>query len=133
MAIFKNQFHYDNSLAYIDAEWSTDVDLELNVRFAHGPFLMDYHGLQPAFVKRFKEDFTAFYEKVMKDYDEVTGRSNTFEDCFDAMVEGMTEIDYKPTPRYIQIDFDPWWDSESVKAIMNDTITMMERLQHEQS
>jgi hypothetical protein len=96
-------------------------------------------------VQSFKEDFTAFYEKVMKDYDEVTGKSNTFEKCFDAMVEGMTEIDYNPTPRYIKIDFDPigkstdrqsicddltrkyfGWDSEVVKTIVNDTITMME-------
>lgn len=32
----------------------------------------------------------------MKDYDEVTGRSNAFEGCFDAMVDDMTEIDYVP-------------------------------------
>lgn len=105
MSIFKKPVYFDNSLVYIDAAWSTDVDLELNVRFAHGPFLMDYHGLQPAFVKNFKEDFTAFYEKVMKDYDEVTGRSNLYEDCFDAMVEGMTETSYNPEPKLIKINF----------------------------
>lgn len=32
-------------------------------------------------------------KKVVKDYDEVTGRLNTFEDCFDAMVDDMTEIE----------------------------------------
>lgn len=105
MAIFNTPFHYDNSMVYIDTAWSTDADQELNVRFVHGPFLMDYHGLQPAFVKHFKEDFTAFYEKVMKDYDEVTGRSNTFEDCFDAMVEDMTETSYNPESKLIKINF----------------------------
>lgn len=126
MSIFST--HYDNSIVSVDTAWSPSADPVLNVKFARGPFSMDYHCLQSRFVRSFKEDFTAFYEKVMKDYDEVTGRSNAFEDCFDTMVEDMTEINYKPTPRYIQIDFDPWWDSESVKAIMNDTITMMERL-----
>lgn len=96
MAIFKKPYYYDNSIVYMDTAWSTSCDPELNVKFAHGPFDMDYHCLRSRFVRSFKEDFTAFYEKVIKDYDEVTGRSNTFEKCFDAMVEGMTEIDYVP-------------------------------------
>ena len=145
MAIFKNQFYYDNSLVYVDTAWSTSCDPELNVKFAHGPFDMDYHCLRSRFMQNFKEDFTTFYEKVMKDYDEVTGRSNYFEGCFDAMVEDMTEIDYRPEPKVINIDFDPiakstdrqdicddltrkyfGWDSEVIKTIVNDTITMME-------
>lgn len=94
--IFKNQFLYDNSLVSIDSALSSDADPEINVRFAHGRFNMDYQCPRSAFVNDFKEDFTAFYEKVMKDYDQVTGRSNAFEDCFDAMVDDMTEIDYVP-------------------------------------
>lgn len=97
MSIFST--HYDNSIVYMDTAWSTSCDPELNVKFAHGPFDMDYHCLRSRFVRSFKEDFTAFYEKVMKDYDEVTGRSNTFEGCFDAMVDDMTEIDYVPEPK----------------------------------
>lgn len=145
MAIFKKPYYYDNSIVYIDTALSTNADPEVNVRFAHGRFNMDYYCPRSAFVNDFKKDFTAFYEKVMHDYDEVTGRSNAFEGCFNAMVEGMTEIDYNPTPRYIHIDFDPigkstdrqsicddltrkyfGWDSEVVKTIVNDTITMME-------
>ena len=103
MSIFKT--HYDNSLVYVDTEWSTKSNPELDIRFSHGPFLMDYHGPQSAFIKDFKEDFTAFYEKVMKDYDEVTGRSNTLESCFDAMVDGMTEIDYRPEPKRKKIPY----------------------------
>ena len=105
MAIFKKPFYYDNSIVYVDTAWSTNAYPELNVKFAHGPFDMDYHGLQSTFVKHFKEDFTAFYEKVMHDYDEVTGRSNDFENCFDAMIEDMTEIDYRPWTKVINIDF----------------------------
>lgn len=96
MAIFKKPYYYDNSLVYVDTAWSTSCDPELNVKFAHGPFDMDYRCLRSRFVRSFKEDFTAFYEKVMHDYDEATGRSNAFEGCFDAMVEDMTEIDYVP-------------------------------------
>ena len=96
MAIFKNQFHYDNSIISVDTAWSPSADPVLNVKFAHGPFSMDYHCLQSRFVRSFKEDFTAFYEKVMKDYDEVTGKSNGFEDCFDALLDDMTEINYRP-------------------------------------
>ena len=97
MSIFST--HYDSSLVSVDTAWSPNADPVLNVKFARGPFSMDYHCLQSRFVQNFKEDFTAFYEKVLKDYDEVTGRSNTFEKCFDAMVEGMTEIDYRPEPK----------------------------------
>ena len=94
MSIFKT--HYDNSLVSVDTAWSPSADPVSNVKFAQGPFSMEYHCLQSRFMRSFKEDFTAFYEKVMKDYDEVTGRSNDLESCFDAMVEGMTEIDYRP-------------------------------------
>lgn len=103
MSIFST--HYDNSIVSIDTEWSPSADPVLNVKFAQGPFSMDYHCLQSRFVRSFKEDFTAFYEKVMKDYDEVTGRSNRYEDCFDAMVEGMTETSYNPEPKLIKINF----------------------------
>ena len=145
MAIFKKPYYYNNSIVYMDTEWSADADPEINVRFAHGRFNMDYYCPRSAFVNDFKKDFTAFYEKVMKDYDEATGRSNDFEGCFDAMVEDMTEIDYRPEPKVINIDFDPiakstdrqdicddltrkyfGWDSEVIKTIVNDTITMME-------
>ncbi len=105
MAIFKNQFHYDNSLVYVGTEWSTSADPELDVRFSHGLFGMNYYGRQSQFVQNFKEDFTAFYLKVMRDYDEVAGRSNNFEDCFDTMAEDMTEINYSPEPKLIKIDF----------------------------
>ena len=105
MAIFKNQFGSDSSLVYVDTEWSTKCNPELDIRFSHGPFCMKYYGPQSAFIKDFKEDFTAFYEKVMKDYDEVTGRSNDFENCFDTMVEGMTEIDYRPEPKRKKIPY----------------------------
>ena len=94
MSIFST--HYDNSLVYVDTEWSTKSNPELDIRFSHGPFGMKYYGPQSAFVKDFKEDFTAFYEKVMYDYDEVTGKLNGFEDCFDAMLDDMTEINYRP-------------------------------------
>ena len=103
MSIFKT--HYDNSLVSVDTAWSPNADPVLNVKFARGPFSMDYHCLQSRFVQNFKEDFTEFYEKVMKDYDEVTGRSNTFEKCFDVMVDGMTETSYNPEPKLIKIDF----------------------------
>lgn len=103
MSIFST--HYDNSIVSIDTEWSPSADPVLNVKFAQGPFSMDYHCLHSRFVRGFKEDFTAFYEKVMKDYDEVIGRSNRYEDCFDAMVEGMTETSYNPEPKLIKINF----------------------------
>lgn len=105
MAIFKKQFVNDSSLVYVDTEWSTKSNPELDIGFSHGPFCMKYYGPQSAFIKDFKEDFTAFYEKVIKDYDEVTGRSNTLESCFDAMVEGMTEIDYRPEPKRKKIPY----------------------------
>lgn len=114
MAIFKKPFYYDNSIVYMDTAWSADADPEMNVRFAHGRFNMDYQCPRSAFVNDFKKDFTAFYEKVMKDYDEVTGRSNTFEKCFDAMVEGMTETSYNPEPKLIKIDFK--LENEEVKV-----------------
>lgn len=103
MSIFKT--HYDNSIVSVDTAWSPSADPVLNVKFAQGPFSMDYHCLQSRFVRSFKEDFTAFYEKVMKDYDEVTGRSNAFEGCFDAMVEDMTETSYNPEQKLIKINF----------------------------
>lgn len=65
MAIFKKPYYYDNSIVYMDTAWSTSCDPELNVKFAHGPFDMDYHCLRSRFVRSFKKDFTAFYEKVM--------------------------------------------------------------------
>ena len=105
MAIFKKTYYYDNSIVSVDTEWSTKSNPELDIRFSHGPFCMVYYGPQSAFVNDFKKDFTAFYEKVMKDYDEVTGRSNAFEDCFDTMVEGMTEIDYRPEPKRKKIPY----------------------------
>lgn len=103
MSIFST--NYDNSIVSVDTAWSPSANPVLNVKFARGPFSMDYHCLQSRFMRSFKEDFTAFYEKVMKDYDEVTGRSNAFEDCFDAMVEGMTEIDYRPEPKRKKIPY----------------------------
>ena len=123
MAIFKNQFYYDNSLVYVDTAWSTSCDPELNVKFAHGPFDMDYHCLRSRFMQNFKEDFTTFYEKVMKDYDEVTGRSNAFEGCFDAMVEDMTEIDYRPEPKRKKI---PYISYDEIKARKKIPITFDE-------
>lgn len=105
MAIFKKPYYYDNSIVYMDTTWSADADPEVNVRFAHGRFNMDYQCPRSAFVNDFKKDFTAFYKKVMKDYDEVTGRSNGFEDCFDTMVEDMTEIDYRPEPKRKKIPY----------------------------
>lgn len=96
MAIFKKPYYYDNSIVYMDTAWSADADPEINVRFAHGRFNMDYQCPRSAFVNDFKKDFTAFYEKVMHDYDEITGRSNAFEDCFDAMIDDMTETNYRP-------------------------------------
>ena len=103
MSIFST--NYDNSIVSVDTAWSPSANPVLNVKFARGPFSMDYHCLQSRFMRSFKEDFTEFYEKVMKDYDEVTGRSNTLESCFDAMIECMTEIDYRPEPKLINIDF----------------------------
>ena len=121
--MFNNQIYYDNSLVSIDSAWSPYEDHGLNVKFAHGPFMLDFNGAREYFLKGFKEDFTAFYEKVMKDYDEVTGRSNTFENCFDAMVEDMTEINYRPEPKRKKI---PYISYEEIKARKKIPITFDE-------
>ena len=100
MSIFKT--HYDNSIVSVDTAWSPYEDCGLNVKFAHGPFTLDFNGAREYFLKGFKEDFTAFYEKVMKDYDYATGKSNDFENCFDAMVDDMTEINYRPETENVE-------------------------------
>ena len=58
MSIFST--HYDNSIVSVDTAWSPNADPVLNVKFARGPFSMDYHCLQSRFVQNFKEDCCLF-------------------------------------------------------------------------